>query len=157
MSIHPNTQLLLDQLKSTDPTVRDRATQALWEQWFQQKGLIGYNVLMQSQMLMNANTFERAEALLTDLVESQPDFAEAWNRRAVLYYIQKRYRAAIADCDQVLQHMPFHFGALHGQGLCHMALGEWQAAIVAFRRALDIQPHSIENQRLLLECMTKLS
>lgn len=151
------TQLLVDQLKSTDAQVRDRATEALWERWFQQKGLVGYNLLIQSQMLMNANTFERAEALLSDLIESQPDFAEAWNRRAVLYYMQRRYRAAIADCDQVIRQLPIHFGAIHGKGLCHMALGEWKAAIAAFQQALEIQPHSLANQRLLLECMSKLS
>ena len=157
MSVDPETKQLLEQLKSNDDQIRDRATQALWEQWFQQKGLVGYNILIQSQMLMNASTFEQAEALLTDLIESQPDFAEAWNRRAVLYYVQRRYRAAIADCDQVIRQFPFHFGAIHGKALCHMALGEWHMAIAAFQQALAIQPHSLENQRMLLECMSKLS
>ncbi|MGQ9869467.1 tetratricopeptide repeat protein [Leptodesmis sp.] len=50
-----------------------------------------------------------------------------------------------------------HFGALHGLGLCHMALGNYKAAIQAFQQALAVQPYSLENQRLILECTFSLS
>jgi Flp pilus assembly protein TadD len=56
----------------------------------------------------------------------------------------------------VLKLNPVHFGALHGLGLCHAALGNYSAAIRAFRSALEIQPHAIENQRLILECTARL-
>ncbi|MBD2460522.1 tetratricopeptide repeat protein [Oscillatoria sp. FACHB-1407] len=148
---------LLENLKSSDETVRQQATHDLWQLWFQQKGAYGLALLGRSQTLLEAGAAHEAEELLTELIHDQPDFAEAWNRRAVLYYLQKQYRQSLADCEQVIALNPIHFGAIHGQGLCHMALGEYVAAIQAFRRALEIQPYSIENQRLMLECMAKLS
>ncbi|MCX7596572.1 MAG: tetratricopeptide repeat protein, partial [Fischerella sp.] len=48
-------------------------------------------------------------------------------------------------------------GALHGMGLSYAALGEYTKAIAAFRRALQIQPYSLLNQKLILECTFRLS
>jgi cytochrome c-type biogenesis protein CcmH/NrfG len=42
-------------------------------------------------------------------------------------------------------------------GLCYAALGEYSEAIWAFRKALEIQPYSLENQKLILECTARLS
>lgn len=148
---------LLGDLQSPDEDIRDRATAALWQLWFSQKGEAGLEVLGQSQVLLEAGQFPEAEALLTDLIQHQPDFAEAWNRRAVLYYLQGQYKESLADCQQAISLNPIHFGALHGMGLCYAALGDYLSAIQAFRRALEIQPYALINQRLILECTARLS
>ena len=152
-----STEQLLAALKHEDPEVRSQATQELWRRWFEQKGIAGLEQIRQAQVLLEIGEKLQAEAVLTQLTQDLPDFAEAWNRRAVLYYIQGKYRKSLADCQQVVQLNPIHFGALHGIGLCHVALGEYREAISAFRRALEIQPHSVENQRFILECTARLS
>ncbi len=153
----PQIQALLDDLKNPDATVRDRATESLWRLWFQQKGLYGWELLQQAQTLFEKQQIQDAEVMLTELIGDQPDFAEAWNRRAVLHYTQSRYRQSLHDCQKVIELNPIHFGALHGMGLCYAMLGEYRDAISAFRRALEIQPYSTLNQRLLLECTARLS
>jgi len=149
--------LLLEDLKNSNETVREQATQELWRIWFEQKGSYGLDLLRQSQTLLESGKLEAAESVLSDLVQDQPDFSEAWNRRAVLYYLQGEYDKALADCQQVLSLNPVHFGALHGMGLCHAALADYRTAIQTFRRALAIQPYALENQRLILECTARLS
>ncbi len=148
---------LLEALKNPDEAIREEATHELWQIWFNQKGVHGLNLLEQSQMLLQAGKVNEAEALLTELVTNLPDFAEAWNRRAVLYYMQGRHRHSLADCQQVVALNPIHFGALHGMGLCYAALGEYALAIQAFRRALEVQPYALANQRMILECTAHLS
>ncbi len=148
---------LLANLKEADPAVRDLATQAFWELWFRQKGATGLEQLQRSQALLEAGDAEAAEQLLTQLIEAMPDFAEAWNRRAVLHYVQHSYAEAIRDCEATLRLVPFHFGALHGLGLCYAALGNYRAAIETFHRALEVQPHALINKKLMLECQALLS
>lgn len=150
-------KLLLEDLKDPHETIREEATRELWRIWFYQKGVEGVRVLEESQALLQAGKVDQAETLLTELIEAQPDFAEAWNRRAVLYYLQGRHRNSLADCQQVVALNPSHFGALHGMGLCYAALGEYSTAIQAFRRALAVQPYAITNQRMILECTARLS
>jgi tetratricopeptide (TPR) repeat protein len=148
---------LLEDLKSPEKSVRDRATHNLWHIWFQQKGVTGLKTIRQAQELTDNGDYAQAEETLTRLVRYQPDFAEAWNRRAILSYLLGNYRKAIADCEMVVKLNPVHFGALHGLGLCHAAVGDYIQAIQIFHRALAIQPYSLENQRLILECTVRLS
>lgn len=152
-----NLEVLLQSLKLEDEYQRELATAALWQRWFYQKGESGNQRLQAAQALVEEGQLEAAEAALTALVGELPDFAEAWNRRAVLYYGQRRYGAGLADCQRVIDLVPYHFGALHGLGLCHAALGQYEAAIQAFRRALVVQPYALVNQRLILECTARLS
>lgn len=150
-------EALLNDLKDPNENIRQVATEALWRRWYTQKGAYGAQILVRSQTLLDEGRSEAAENLLTETIDGLPDFAEAWNRRAVLYYLQQRYWPAIADCEKVLELVPYHFGALHGMGLCQAGLGNYTAAIQAFRRALDVQPYATINKRLILECTAKLN
>lgn len=148
---------LLEDLKNPNEIIRQEATEELWRRWFDQKGVCGWEILQRGQVLLSQGKIVDAEALLTQLINDQPDFAEAWNRRAVLYYITQQYQKSLADCQMVVKLNPIHFGALHGMGLCHAAIGNYKAAIQAFHQALEIQPYAVENQRMILECTARLS
>jgi len=148
---------LLEDLKNPDEEVRDRATAELWRIWFEQKGVVGFERIRRAQLLLESGEINEAEKMLTRLISDLPDFVEAWNRRAVLYYTIGQYQKGIADCQMVIKLNPIHFGALHGLGLCYAAIGDFLSAIQAFRQALEIQPHAIVNQRLILECTARLS
>jgi tetratricopeptide (TPR) repeat protein len=148
---------LLEDLKNPTQRVRDRATQELWRIWFHQKGLYGLDFLQRAQVLLDRGNLKEAEAVLTELIDDQPDFAEAWNRRAVLYYSMGDYYKSIEDCRVAIELNPVHFGALHGLGLCYATLGKYREAIQAFQQALAIQPFALINQRLILECTARLS
>lgn len=114
-------------------------------------------MIERSQKLLDSGQPSKAEAVLTELINEQADFAEAWNRRAFLYYTNSQYEKSLADCLMTIQINPVHFGALHGMGLSYAALGEYTKAIAAFNRALEIQPYSLINQKLVLECSFRLS
>ncbi|HEY9809528.1 MAG TPA: tetratricopeptide repeat protein [Halomicronema sp.] len=148
---------LLQDLKNEEETIRNQATQELWQRWFMQKGTYGWQLLQKTQKLLEKGNVSQAEEALTLLISDLPDFAEAWNRRAVLYYTIGEYPKSIKDCKKVLELVPFHFGALHGLGLCYAGLGQYREAIQAFRKTLEIQPHSLINQRLILECTARLT
>ncbi|MEO1508589.1 MAG: tetratricopeptide repeat protein [Cyanobacteria bacterium J06633_23] len=148
---------LLQALKDPDEAVRNQATGEFWHMWFHQKGVQGAKRLIESQTLVEAEQGEDAKAILDELILTLPDFAEAWNRRAVLYYMQGNYSAAVRDCEKTLELITYQFGALHGLGLFHDYIGNYLDAIQCFRRTLDIQPFSLINQRLVLECIAKLN
>jgi tetratricopeptide (TPR) repeat protein len=148
---------LLEDLKNPDESVREQATRKLWRIWFQQKGIQGLEIIDRSQKMLDAGKIAEAETALTELINAQPDFAEAWNRRAFLYYTIGEYQKSLIDCQKVVNLNPAHFGALHGMGLSYAAIGEYEKAIKALRRALDIQPFSLVNQKLILECTMRLS
>ena len=77
---------------------------------------------------MERRDFPRAEELFAHVIEIAPDFAEGWNKRATVRYLAEDFAGAIADCGETIARKPRHFGALSGQGLCHMALGQHREA-----------------------------
>ncbi|MGB6534996.1 MAG: tetratricopeptide repeat protein [Xanthobacteraceae bacterium] len=92
----------------------------------------------------DAKDYDLALKLLTAVIEIRPDYVEAWNQRATIYYLKDDYPHAIADLGQVLAREPRHFGALSGLGLMLQQLGDDKDALTAYRAALKIDPH-LEN------------
>ena len=82
-----------------------------------------------------------AQKLLDSLVKLRPDYIEAWNRRATLYYLRNDYARSLQDIEQVLVREPRHFGALAGLGMIMQDIGDEKRALDAFRKALAINPH----------------
>ncbi len=74
------------------------------------------------------------------LLRRRPDWAEAWNKAATLYYLQDRDDESVSAIHRTLQIEPRHFGALCGLGEILRAQGENEAACLAFERALRVHP-----------------
>jgi tetratricopeptide (TPR) repeat protein len=98
-------------------------------------------LLVEGVQAMERRDFDEAERIFTRIVARAPDFAEGWNKRATVRYLAENYDGAIADCEATLARKPHHFGALSGQGLCHVALGQHREAAALFRRTLAVHPH----------------
>jgi tetratricopeptide (TPR) repeat protein len=148
---------LLKLLHSTDPDIRDEATQRLWQVFYGEAGSEAELRVLQADQAMESGQYEQARMWLDALVADFPSFAEGWNRRATLRHLRREYADSLADCEVVVRLQPSHFGAWHGMGLNYMALGKYIEAIAAFKRALEIQPFGEANRRLLGECLGKVN
>ncbi len=84
--------------------------------------------------------------LLDELVVDYPDYAEAWNQRATLYYMLGRYDDSIEDCARVLALEPRHFGALSGRSLMYLQMGKRDLALKDMTTAVSIHPFLVERQ-----------
>ncbi len=56
--------------------------------------------------------YDLAIKLLDAVIAIKPDYVEAWNRRATVYYLKQDYGHSLADLREVLAREPRHFGAL---------------------------------------------
>ena len=86
-------------------------------------------------------------------VAAKPDFAEAWNKRATLYYLLRRHPESIADIERTLELEPRHFGALSGLALIREAQKEPFEALEALERASQIHPQ-LPNLREWIDRLT---
>ena len=128
-------------LRGDDADAAAIAASTLWEMWHVSGAPEIDTILRRGIEAMERGDLLAAEALFTDIIRRAPNFAEGWNKRATARYLSGNHAAAVADCEEVLARKPHHFGALSGQGLCHMALGEHRKAADLFRRTLEVYPH----------------
>jgi tetratricopeptide (TPR) repeat protein len=113
----------------------------IWAIWMA-SGSDTANLLMgRVKTAIDGKDVDLAIKLLNAVIEIKPDFLEAWNRRATLYYMKKDFGRAIEDIREVLAREPRHFGALAGLGIILQEFGDDKRALDAFRRALAVHPH----------------
>lgn len=90
---------------------------------------------------MQAERYDVALLHLNDLVRLAPDYAEGWNKRATLYFVQGEYGRSLEDIARTLKLEPRHFGALAGLGVILDRSGDSEGALEAYRRAVRIHPN----------------
>ncbi len=115
--------------------------QKIWEVWSQSDSATADVLLGQAVVAMNAYDSASSRAILDQVVESYPTYAEAWNKRATLNFMVGEFDASLADIDKVLELEPRHFGALSGRGMIYQAQEKWGPALQAFKDALAINPN----------------
>jgi len=141
------------QLDSDDQQLRFIEA-AIWEQWMQHENNDVQRLLILGTRRMNEGQFPAAMLVFNELVESYPDFAEPWNKRATLHYLLGDFEASLADIEQTLALEPRHFGALSGAGLIHLQREDLGLARAAFESLLEVHPNSasaLANLELVLE------
>jgi tetratricopeptide (TPR) repeat protein len=88
-----------------------------------------------------ARRYDIAETRLTLLLRHAPDFAEAWHKRAALYYLLGRDAECLRDIERTLELEPRHFGAmLHFAEVLRSARALADASFAVFM-ARSIHPH----------------
>ena len=148
--------LLHERLRDESALVRSYAEQALWLLWSRSGDADIDRAMALGVEQMQAGRHAEAVAAFSRVISQNPDFAEAWNKRATAYYLAGEYRKSLADCDQVLKRNPRHFGALSGLGMVHLALDELEHAQRWFRRALEVNPNMVGVELELLRLEERL-
>jgi tetratricopeptide (TPR) repeat protein len=112
----------------------------IWALWLAAGGDTSNLLMGRVKTAMEKKEFDVALKLLGAIIDLKPDYVEAWNRRATIFFNTKDYGSAIADIREVLAREPRHFGALAGLGTIMQELGDEKAALEAYRRALAVHP-----------------
>ena len=113
----------------------------IWALWMHHPHRRAAQTLDRAASDIAAQRFDLAETRLERLVRACPDFPEAWNKRATLYYLQERDVESVHDIHRTLQLEPRHFGALCGLGEICLSRSDLEAALFVFHAALRVNPH----------------
>ena len=124
-----------------DDDNRNAAEAAMWSAW-SRSGDAQIDALFRKGVTqMNSGEPEAAVATFTEVIRKKPAFAEAWNKRATVYFFMKRFKESLADCDEVIKRNPVHFGVLSGYGQIYAQMDEFDKALDYFERAIAINPN----------------
>jgi tetratricopeptide (TPR) repeat protein len=137
-----NIDFLFGALKAAPDDASAKAVEdRIWAVWTG-AGNETTNLLMsRAKKAIDDKDYDLALRVLGSVIEIKPDFTEAWNRRATVYFMKKDYTNSIADIGKVLTREPRHFGALSGLGLIMQEIGDDKHALDAYRKALEVHPH----------------
>jgi tetratricopeptide (TPR) repeat protein len=113
----------------------------IWALWSDHADPALADLLHAGGRLLTERDLPGARAAFDAAIKAAPDWAEAWNKRAITRFIAEDEDGCLADIAEVLAREPRHFGALSGFGQVALRNGYGREALVAFRRALELNPH----------------
>ena len=128
-------------LTDPDPVVNQMAEHAMWSVWFRSSSREANCELKCGMRALDRRDFDKALKHFDRAIQQDPEFAEAYNQRAIVHYLRENWPASIDDCQRTVERMPCHFGAWAGLGHCHAHEGRLQDALNCYERAVSINPH----------------
>ncbi len=132
---------LFRRLGDAPDTRRDEIEDEIWRLWMTYPGVPAAFDLERATRAMTAEDWGVADQILRGLVSARPDFAEAWNKRATLYYIHQKDDESVRYIHRTLQLEPRHYGAIMGFAEILLTRGDRDNALFVLDVALRINPH----------------
>ena len=143
---------LLTALKQApDPASAQPLNNQIWVLWTRAPDDRAQALLDEGMAKRSGYDLTGAEALLTELVTYCPDYAEGWNQRAYVRFLDARYPDALEDLERALALSPDHYAAISGMALTLMNLGRVEVAQSILGRAVDLNPWLPERSLLTPE------
>jgi tetratricopeptide (TPR) repeat protein len=147
---------LFIELKINNPALTNTTEQKIWEIWSthpHNKELT--KRLAEGSNLVKNRQLSQAINIFTEVIDLDPKWAEAWNKRATVLYMIGDYRASQKDIDKVLELEKRHFGALAGEGLVNIKLENYEKAIESYKKAKEIYP-SMQSPDIMIRQIKEL-
>ena len=147
---------LFNDLKFKNATLSYEIEQKIWELWSthpSDKNLT--TMLAEGSNLVNKQKFDQAIVVFSKVIDLDPKWAEAWNKRATVLYMVGEFQKSQDDIDKVLELEERHFGALAGQGLVNIQLENYDKAIMSYKKAQQIYPN-MKSPKIMIKQIEEL-
>ena len=147
---------LFNELKINNVILTSDIEQKIWKIWSTHP----YNQeltkrLEEGSRLVRNQKLSEAINIFTEVIDLDPKWAEAWNKRATALYLLGDYEASQKDIDKVLELENRHFGALAGQGLVNIKLENYEKAIESYKKAKKIYP-TMRSPKIMIKQIKEL-
>jgi tetratricopeptide (TPR) repeat protein len=128
-------------LHDEDPVVCRLAEHAMWSIWMRSGKPEAMAQFKRGIDLTESQRYAESVPWLTQAIERDDQFTEAYNQRAIAYYMLEDYERSAQDCRRAIELCPIHFGALSGLAHCLAEQGDLHGSARYYRDALAVNPH----------------
>lgn len=135
---HPNLKILFQELKNSSSPKKIESK--IWELWLKHNNPEIESAMNESIVLMNSRHKSMALKGFSKIIEIDPNYSEAWNKRATVYYIMMDFDKSIVDIAQTLLLEPNHFGALSGLAMIYYQQGKKELTKEVIFKLIEIYP-----------------
>ena len=151
-----NLNKLFDELKVGNFSISQEVEQKIWNIWSTHPTDQNLTeILGEGSKHVRNQELVQAFDIFTKVIEIDPTWAEAWNKRATVLYLLGDYNGSQKDIDEVLKLEKRHFGALAGEGLVNIELKNYEKAIKSYQKAQKIYP-SMKSPNIMIEKIKEL-
>ncbi len=115
----------------------------IWSLWnLHPKNEFLTNKLELGTELMENGQHKYAYKIFSNIILEDPNWPEAWNKRATVLFLMKEYDLSLQDIKKTLDLEPRHFGALSGGAQIYIDQQKYQKALDNLIQTREIYPLS---------------
>ena len=142
---------LLDDLEVTSSSLQaSRIRAEIWRYWLKDHTYEKNNDLIASGLShFYRGNYQKADQIFTEIILSDPNYVEGWNKRATIRYLLGDFEKSLEDINQVLTRQPRHFGAISGAAMIHMQNLRYKRALDSYRLLERIDPNNVDSKRMI--------
>lgn len=141
---------ILADLASADSYSKSQtAVNAIWSYWHRAPDDQAQEWLNEGVERIRYGDLEKAQQVLTSLVEYCPQYAEGYNQLAFAQFMVSNFDASEKALQKAIDLEPSHFGAIAGRGLVEHARGNIALAKIWITKAVKVHPFL--NERFILD------
>ena len=147
---------LFNELKANKSKVSSIVEQEIWKIWSTHPTDAKLTAkLEEGSQFVRDQQFLKAIEIFTEVINFDQNWAEAWNKRATVFYLIGEFKKSQDDIDKVLELEERHFGALAGQGLVNIQLENYDKAIMSYKKAQQIYP-KMKSPKIMIKQIEEL-
>ncbi|MGK0271733.1 MAG: tetratricopeptide (TPR) repeat protein, partial [Cocleimonas sp.] len=132
--------LFFDLKHSEDETEARKLEEKIWLKWMESGDEKIDELLQQAISKRRIYDFNGSIEIINKIIKLKPDFPEAWNQRATLYFFQEKYEESLIDIAKTLELEPRHFGSLAGRAVIRWRQSKPVLARQNIIEALKVHP-----------------
>lgn len=121
----------------------------IWRNWMVAPNDEVQTLLKQALEARRWYDFEKARKILDQVIALAPEYAEGWNQRAFILFLQEKFDRALSDTEKALELEPRHFGAMAGQAQILMRQGRFATGQSILKKAVKIHPYLRERSMIV--------
>lgn len=139
----PNLESLFNELfQEKNITKQNIIVSKIWDEWMQSDNSDVQIIMNNIPSYFQSKNYKEAISALSFVIELEPSFSEAYNKRATFYFMMGEYEKSMQDIELTLSLEPRHFGALDGMSLIFIHTNQPEKAIDVYDKMLEIFPNS---------------
>ena len=147
---------LFDKLKTNNASLSYETEQKIWKLSSTHPSDDNLTIMLaEGSSLVNKQKLVEAIVVFSKVIDLDPKWAEAWNKRATVLYMVGEFQKSQNDIEKVLELEERHFGALAGQGLVNIQLENYEKAIMSYKRAQEIYP-AMKSPKIMIKQIKEL-
>lgn len=127
-------------VKATDELEARRIEGKIWQSWLKSGDTEIDTLMGQAIKKRSGYDFNGSLEILSTIIELKPDYAEAWNQRATVFFFQEKYEKSLQDIAKALQFEPRHFGSMAGRAMIRLRQNKDALARQNIAAAIKIHP-----------------
>ena len=147
---------LFNELKVNKAKIASIVEQEIWKIWSTHPSDAKLTArLKEGSQFVRNQQLSKAIEIFTEVINLDQNWAEAWNKRATVFYLIGEFKKSQDDIDKVLAIEARHFGALAGQGLVNIQLKNYEKAIESYEKAQEIYP-AMQSPKIMIKKIQEL-